>query len=60
MISRVNWGDIGKGYNLKYYGLEPIDQFLDRLDQDVPKDQIIPLLDITLMETMTRWWKAHY
>jgi len=38
---------MGRGDNPKYCGLEPIDQFLDRMDQDVPEDQRIPLLDIT-------------
>jgi len=59
-MCRVNWGGIGKGDNPKYYGLELIDQFLDRLDQDVLEDQRIPLLDIMLMATPARWWKAHY
>ena len=30
------------------------------MDQDVLEDQRIPFLDIALMETLVRWWKAHY
>lgn len=43
----------------KYYGLEPLDRFLDRMDQDILEDQRIPLLYIALMVTPKRWWKAH-
>lgn len=59
MINRVTQGDIGKGDNPKYYGLEPIDQFLDKMDQDVLENQRIPLLDNAPTPRPARWWKAH-
>jgi len=43
----------------KYYGLELIDRFLDRMDQDMLEDQRITLIDIAFMEILARWWKVH-
>jgi len=60
MISQVNGGDIGKDDIPKYCGLEPIDHFLDRMDQDVPEAQRISFLDVALMETPKRWWKVDF
>jgi len=59
MITRENWIGIEISDYPKYYGLEPVGTFLNKVYVEMTEDQKIPFLDITLMETPTRWWKRH-
>lgn len=60
MISLVNRGEMEIADYLKYHGLEPMDTFLDRVDREMTKDQRISFLNISLIATLTRWWKTFY
>lgn len=52
-------GEMEIAYYLSYHGLEPLDTFLDRVDQEVIEGQRVSYLSIGLMETPARWWRMY-
>lgn len=42
-----------------YDGLGDVNIFLDDYEEQVPKYQRLPALDISLKSTPARWWNAH-
>lgn len=59
MIIQVNRGEMEIVNYPKYHGLEPVDNFLNIVDEEITEDQRIPILNINLMATLARWWKTH-
>lgn len=51
MVTQVNWIGMEIGDYPKYYGLEPMDTFWNRVDQEIMEDQKIPFIDIAFMAT---------
>ena len=59
MISQVNWIRTEISDYPKYYVVEPVEIFLNKVDSEIREDKKTPFLDIALIETPTRWWRIY-
>jgi hypothetical protein len=42
-----------------FHGVNCLEEFLTRYEEEVLENQILLALDIALKETLVRWWGAH-
>ena len=58
-IGRVNW----IGTEVREYptlsNMKAINTFIAKVEDKVPEEQRVPLMDLALQSTSARWWKNH-